>query len=97
MQGQGGCWNFPKNGANNELTRESTMVNERSDPATFAWPPGSKRILFAVITLMIVIVFYNNERFIVDHTDPSWTYYYPIRWLLVPHGIAGAAPLFFGL
>jgi uncharacterized membrane protein len=73
------------------------MVNERSDRATFAWPPGAKRILFAVIALMIVIVFYNNERFIVDHTDPSWTYYYPIRWLLVPHGIAGAVALFFGL
>jgi hypothetical protein len=45
---------------------------------------------------MPLIALYNNERFIVDHADPSWTYYYPIRWLLVPHGIAGAIALFFG-
>ena len=73
------------------------MLAERSDRRTSAWPPGAKRILFVVIALMIVIVLYNNERFIVDHTDPSWTYYYPIRWLLVPHGMAGAVALFFGL
>ncbi len=61
------------------------------------WPVGAKRVLFGAIALMMVIVLYNNERFIVDHTDPSWTYYYPIRWLLVPHGIAGAVALILGL
>jgi hypothetical protein len=63
----------------------------------FVWPAGAKQIVFAVIALMILIVLYNNERFIVDHKDPSWTYYYPIRWLLLPHGMAGAVALFFGL
>jgi hypothetical protein len=28
------------------------------------------------LTLFVV---YNNERFIVDHSDPLWTYYLPVH------------------
>jgi uncharacterized membrane protein len=69
----------------------------RSDEGAFAWPVGAKRALFVAIALMTLVVLYNNERFIVDHGDPSWAYYFPVRWLLVPHGIAGAAALFLGM
>jgi hypothetical protein len=34
---------------------------------------GPKHILFAVLGLMTLFVIYNNERFIVDHSDPLWT------------------------
>jgi uncharacterized membrane protein len=40
--------------------------------------------------------FFHNERFIVDHTDPSWTYYLPVRRLLIPHGLAGLIALCLG-
>jgi uncharacterized membrane protein len=43
-----------------------------------------------------LFVLYNDERFIIDHTDPSWTYYLPVRWLLVPHGLAGVVALCLG-
>jgi len=45
---------------------------------------------------MALFVLYHNERFIIDHTDPSWTYYFPVRWLLFPHGLAGTVALFLG-
>jgi uncharacterized membrane protein len=57
---------------------------------------GPKHILFGVLGLMTIFVIYNNERFIVDHSDPAWSYYFPVRWLLVPHGLAGAICLCLG-
>ena len=55
-----------------------------------------KHVLFAVLAALTVFVVYHNERFIVDHTDPQWTYYFPVRWLLVPHGLAGLVVLCLG-
>jgi uncharacterized membrane protein len=57
---------------------------------------GPKHILFAVLGLMTLFVIYNNERFIVDHSDPLWTYYLPVRFLLIPHGLAGVICLCLG-
>jgi uncharacterized membrane protein len=52
--------------------------------------------LFAVLSLLTLFVIYNNERFIIDHSDPLWSYYFPIRWLLLVHGLTGAAALALG-
>lgn len=63
-------------------------------------PPGRlvqpKHLLFGVLGALTLFVLYNNERFIFDHADPQWTYYFPVRWLLVPHGLAGAIVLCLG-
>ena len=56
----------------------------------------AKHALFAVIALMALYVLFNNERFILDHADPQWKYYFPVRWLLVPHGLAGLVVLALG-
>jgi uncharacterized membrane protein len=55
-----------------------------------------KYLLLLMLGAMTVFVLGNNERFIVDHADPQWTYYWPVRWWLVPHGIAGAVALLLG-
>ena len=55
-----------------------------------------KHALFAVLAAVTIFVVYHNERFIVDHSDPQWTYYLPVRWLLVPHGLAGLVVLCLG-
>jgi uncharacterized membrane protein len=55
-----------------------------------------KYFLFGALGLLTLFVIYNNERFIIDHSDPLWTYYLPVRWLLVPHGLAGAICLCLG-
>ena len=55
-----------------------------------------KHILFGVLGLLTLFVIYNNERFIVDHADPLWTYYFPVRWVLLADGLTGAAALCLG-
>jgi uncharacterized membrane protein len=55
-----------------------------------------KYLLFAVLGLLGLFVIYHNERFIVDHSDPLWTYYFPVRWLLLAHGLGGAVALCLG-
>ena len=56
----------------------------------------AKHLLFAALGLLTLFVLYHNERFIVDHSDALWTYYLPVRWLLLPHGLAGAVVLCLG-
>jgi uncharacterized membrane protein len=72
------------------------VTPDPSAPNSSVWHFGPKHILFGVLGLMTLFVIYNNERFIVDHSDPIWTYYLPVRWLLVPHGLAGAICLCLG-
>jgi uncharacterized membrane protein len=56
-----------------------------------------KHLLFAALGFMALFVIYNNERFIFDHSDPQWAYYFPVRWLLLAHGLSGAAALCLGV
>src|SRR5580658_5180974 len=76
--------------------REPAMTADRPDQATSGWHVDAKYILFGALGLMTAFVIYNNERFIVDHSDPQWTYYFPVRWLLLPHGLAGVVVLCLG-
>ncbi len=72
---------------------------QRSRPSLNPRPPldiRPKHILFGVLGLLTLFVIYNNERFLVDHSDPLWTYYLPVRWVLLVHGLAGAAALCLG-
>jgi uncharacterized membrane protein len=72
------------------------MTPDPSAPNSSVWHVGPKHILFGVLGLLTLFVIYNNERFIVDHSDPLWAYYLPVHWLLVPHGLAGAICLCLG-
>lgn len=72
------------------------MTPDRSNASASMWHLRTKRILFGILGLLTLFVIYNNERFIIDHSDPLWTYYLPVRWLLVPHGITGALALCLG-
>ena len=55
-----------------------------------------KHIFFGFVGLAALFVLYNNERFIFDHSDAMWAYYFPVRWLLLVHGSAGAIALGLG-
>lgn len=72
------------------------MSADPSNPHTAARSFGPKHILFGILGLLTLFVIYNDERFIIDHTDPVWAYYLPVRWLLLPHGITGALALCLG-
>jgi len=60
------------------------------------WHITPKHLLFGLLGALALFVIYHNERFIIDHSDPQWTYYLPVGWLLVPHGIAGTVALVLG-
>jgi len=55
-----------------------------------------KYVLFSALGLMFLFVLWHNERFIIDHSHPDWTYYFPVRWRLLPHGLAGLTALLIG-
>jgi len=61
--------------------------------------PGrtAKYLLFAAFGLMTLFVIWNNERFILNASAPEWMRYEPVRWHLLPHGIAGALALVLGV
>jgi uncharacterized membrane protein len=52
-----------------------------------------KRVTFAAFGLMTLFVAWNNERFFLTPQAPEWAHYGPIRWHLLPHGIAGLLAL----
>jgi uncharacterized membrane protein len=72
------------------------MSAESSNQRTPVWSFGPKHILFGLLGLLTLFVIYNNEHFIIDHSDALWAYYLPVRWVLVPHGITGALALCLG-
>lgn len=57
----------------------------------------TKIALFAAVGAMAAFVLFNNERFFIDHLDPSWKYYRPVFGWLVPHGLMGALALASGV
>ena len=54
---------------------------------------NAKYAVFSVIAIMTVYVLFHNERFLVEPENPVWQQYEPIKWWLLPHGIAGALVL----
>jgi uncharacterized membrane protein len=55
-----------------------------------------KYLLFGFIGLMLVYVLVNNERFLLDSSDPEWAHINSFKWYLLPHGIMAACALFLG-
>ena len=69
----------------------------QSLPSTPAAPTRlAKYLLFSFIGLMALYVLRHNEAFLVNPADPSWPHYEPIKWYLLPHGLAGALALLLG-
>jgi uncharacterized membrane protein len=58
-------------------------------PRTFR----TKSAVFTLIIAVMVYVFYHNEHFLLDPTDPVWQHYRTFQWWLLPHGVAGACAL----
>jgi uncharacterized membrane protein len=55
-----------------------------------------KYLLFGFIGLMLAYVLVNNERFLIDSSDPEWAHINSFKWYLLPHGIMAACALFLG-
>ena len=55
-----------------------------------------KWALFSVMGLLILGMMWTDERFLFDPKDAEWAHIAPFKWLLLVHGLAGAAALFIG-
>jgi uncharacterized membrane protein len=55
-----------------------------------------KRAFFVVVGLAFLFVLWNNERFFLNPQAPQWAHFNPIRWHLLPHGVAGLVALSLG-
>jgi uncharacterized membrane protein len=52
-----------------------------------------KHLFFAAFGLMTLFVFYLYETPFLDSRSPVWQHVEPVKWLLLPHGLAGALAL----
>jgi uncharacterized membrane protein len=53
----------------------------------------AKHVFFAAFGLMTLVVFYLYETPFLDSHSPVWQHVAPVKWLLLPHGVAGAVAL----
>jgi hypothetical protein len=59
-------------------------------------PQILKWVFFGAMALATLLVIYSDERFLISPADSEWRHIAPFKWLLLPHGLAGAAALFTG-
>jgi uncharacterized membrane protein len=53
----------------------------------------TKHVFFAVFGLLTLFVFYLYETPFLDSRSPVWQHVEPVKWMLLPHGVAGAVAL----
>ncbi|MDT7604346.1 MAG: hypothetical protein QOF61_2343 [Acidobacteriota bacterium] len=53
----------------------------------------AKHVFFAAFGLATLFVFYLYETPFLDSHSPVWQHVEPVKWLLLPHGVAGAIAL----
>lgn len=54
-----------------------------------------RHLMFAALAVMFLFVLWHDERFVIMHDD-KWAYYFPVRWLVLPHALAGLIALLIG-
>jgi uncharacterized membrane protein len=53
--------------------------------------------MFAALLPMFLFVLWYSERYIFfNHSDEEWAYFFPVRWLILPHALAGLTALLTG-
>lgn len=55
-----------------------------------------KQIFFGIFGCAFLFVLWHNEQFLINPRAQEWAHFNPIRWHLIPHGIAGAVTLLLG-
>lgn len=53
----------------------------------------AKHVFFATFAVMTLYVFYVYETPFLDSRSPVWAHVEPVKWLLLPHAVAGAIAL----
>src|SRR5215216_1101158 len=53
----------------------------------------AKHVFFAAFGLLTLFVFYLYETPFLDPNSPVWLHVEPVKWLLLPHAVAGSVAL----
>jgi uncharacterized membrane protein len=53
----------------------------------------AKHVFFAAFALLTLVVFYIYETPFLDPKSPVWAHVEPVKWLLLPHAVAGTVAL----
>jgi uncharacterized membrane protein len=53
----------------------------------------TKHVFFAAFGLLTLFVFYLYETPFLDSKSPVWQHVEPVKWMLLPHAVAGAVAL----
>jgi uncharacterized membrane protein len=82
----------------NELLAAPALRRPRTRPASSSEAPRrrafrAKHLFFAAFGLTTLFVFYRYETPFLDAHSPVWQHVEPVKWLLLPHGVAGAVAL----
>lgn len=56
-------------------------------------PLQAKHLFFIFYGLITLFVIYRYELRFLDSKSPVWEHFAPVRWWLIPHGVAGAVAL----
>lgn len=56
-------------------------------------PLQAKHVFFIFYGLITLFVFYRYEMAFLDSQSPVWEHFAPVKWWLIPHGVAGAVAL----
>ena len=67
-----------------------------SDMSIKASRDVAKGAFFNFLALCTIAVIGADERFLVASSDPEWAHISAFKWLLLPHGLAGAIALLVG-
>lgn len=55
-----------------------------------------RHVMFGALLPMFLFVLWYSERYIFNHSDEEWAYFFPVRWLILPHALAGLTALLTG-
>src|SRR5215470_13364414 len=55
-----------------------------------------RHIMFAALLSMFLFVLWHDERYLFNHSGEEWAHFFPVRWLLLPHALAGLTALLTG-
>ena len=48
-----------------------------------------RHVMLAVLLPMFLFVLWHDERYLITHSGEEWAHFFPVRWLLLPHALAG--------
>jgi uncharacterized membrane protein len=90
------CYTRPILAALFNFSAGETPVASSSAVAILYRQVRLRHLLLAALLAMFLFVLWRDERWFLTRSGEEWTYFFPVRWLLVPHALSGLIALLIG-